>query len=847
MSRATILIVALLSLTLCTASTAQVPQSFLTLPHHSVATTDDALSPLVNPAGLGVENGGSSYLMAPYSSNGQLEDWGFAVGGEGIGFVGEYLRNSMLPNDMSRYTLGFGGGDDGLYFGAAFSSTKGLDRENNWDVGMLYRPYNFFSFGAVARGINNPRVGMENGKVGWDVGLAIRPLALTQPIGGDLGHRLTLTADANLREFTEITGLREEEKYFDNMGYKFGASMEFLPGLVGHVDFLNEIGDGMLSRDKQLWAGVSFGFGGGPSGSGEVGMTQQDGKGAGSGWIAHHDLARPSFIDKLNPKEQNRVVVIKLNGPIVEYNQSSSWFRPKSRTVHGFTKQINKLGEDPSVSGIIIRMEGFSAGFARIQEMRVALENFKATGKTIAVYGEHYGNGSYYLASVADKIYLAKTSGLGLTGLAANMQFLRGTLDWIGIDPELEHIGKYKSYSDMLTRDDMSDAQKEATDAILDGLYGELVAAIADGRGMSEDDIRKLIDDGGEFTADDAYKADLIDSLIYEDQLEDIVKELAETKKEFNIVSEKKYNMKKMADPEWQDIRKKSVAIVYALGSITSGNSSDGGLFGSGSMGSNTIVKALRDAREDDDVKAIVFRVDSPGGSGLASEMILREVERTTTGDDAKPFIVSMGDVAGSGGYYIACKADTIIAQPNTITGSIGVISGKFSFAELYKKIKVNNETLKRGKYADMYSTSRSFTEDERAKLRDQIQQFYDIFVQNVADGRGMDTSEVNNVGQGRIWTGTDAKERGLVDLTGGLELAIEIAAKSAGIKEGEKFNIKKFPRNHGKDKMMQGMRTLVRTTLPDEVVNLADKVTNDTKWKDGEILFLMPYQMDIE
>lgn len=844
MNRAVVILSALLALTICSVSSAQVPQPFLALPQNSVATTDNALSPLVNPAGLGVSGGESFFLMAPYLKQGDFGDFGFATGGDGFGFVGEYLRNkSLYTKNMNRYTWGLGFGTKGVYFGAAFSSTSGLDRENNWDIGMLYRPYNFFSFGAVARGVNNPRIGSLNQMVGWDLGIALRPLALTEPIGGKRGHRLTLTADASLREFDEIAGIRDRDRYSDNIAYTFGARMELLPGITANVDYLTKIDEGVLSpRDKQIWAGLTFGFG-----RGEVGMHQQDGTGSGSAWSASYDLFSPSILTKLNPKKQPQFVEIKLRGPVVEYNQYSSWFRPGYRTVHGFTKLIDKLEDDDEVSGILIRFEGFSAGWARIQEMRDALEEFKASGKVIVVYAEYYSNGSFYLASVADKIYLAKGSGVGLSGLSANMMFLRGTLDTLGINPELEHIGDYKSASDMMTRRDISEAQREAMGAILDGLYDELVSAVAEGRGMTENKVQDLINKSGDFTGDEAFTAKLIDSLVYEDQLEDLVKELMDGDDKPGLLAEKDYKMQRDFEPEWFDTRKKSIAVVYGLGQITSGKSSGGGLFGGQSMGSETIVEALRNARNDESVTAIVFRVDSPGGSGLASEMILREVERTTTGDDAKPFIVSMGDVAGSGGYYVACKADTIIAQPNTITGSIGVISGKFSFAELQKKLALNTETLKRGTYSDMYSGNRSFTDDERAKLRDQIQQFYDMFVQNVADGRDMDTSEVNKVGQGRIWTGTDAKERGLVDLTGGLELAINIAAEMGGIKEGEAYNIKKFPQSDGKEIVMQGMRSMVRSTIPQEIVNLADTYSNQTKWKDGEVLLLMPYRLDIQ
>ncbi|MDP8227872.1 MAG: S49 family peptidase, partial [Candidatus Electryoneaceae bacterium] len=590
---------------------AQISQPFLPLPQQSVATTDDALATLVNPAGLGIRTGESFYLLAPYLTDGDFGDWGYAFGGEGMGFVGEFIRNEIdddLNPRRNRYTWGFGFGDEGVYFGAAYSWTKGLDRQNSWDIGMLVRPYNFVSFGAVARGVNNPRIVNRSQNVGWDLGLAFRPLALFGPIGWDKGHRLTITADAYMREFDEIIGFQEEETYGDNIGYKFGASMEIVPGVIGHIDYLTEIEEGLLTGNDQLMGGMTFCFD-----HSEIGGYQQEGSGAGSSWLAFRKLNRNSLL----VKPDKRFVEIKLSGPIVEYQQWVSIFNPRRyRSIHSFTTMLDRYAEDPAVAGILFKIEGFGAGFGKLQEMREAIVRFRETGKQVVIYMEGTGNGGYYLASAADKIYLAPTSSVDLTGIAAKMMFLRGTLDTIGIKPELEHIGDYKSASDMLTRRDMSPAQEEATSAILDDLFNCMVEGIADGRGFTPDEVRQLIDKGP-FTSQEAYDEHLVDSLVYVDQLSDLVQELATTKKKPSVVNESAFNMqRRMARLDWDDSRRKTIAIVYALGSITSGSSSGGGLFGGESMGSNTIVKAIRQARGDDDVEAIVFRIDSPGGSG---------------------------------------------------------------------------------------------------------------------------------------------------------------------------------------------------------------------------------------
>ncbi len=828
-----------------------VPPGFLGLPQNSVAVTDDALSLLVNPAGLGVPTGGSAYLLAPYMSKGDFGDWGFSLGGEGLGFAAEYMKNG-LADKRNRYTWGMGFGAKGSYFGFAYSWTSGLNRQNTWDVGYLSRPMNFVSTGIVARGLNNPRYTIVNPgsgsiynikqNVGWDIGLAVRPFALFVPIGNKWGENLTISFDAYLREIDPV-GPFAEERYGDNTGYKIGAILDVVPGLTVNFDYKTIIDDGVYAADEMISAGLTFNFGN--QGAGVLHDGEHDGmKSSGVAWMSQNDLYRQTW-----PKvKQKKYVEIVLRGPIVEYQSTSSIFSPRYRTLYKFIRQLDKLADDPDVAGIILRLEGYGAGWAKTQEMRKALSDFRAySGKRIIVYAESCGNGSYYLASAADKIYINPSGDVGLNGLKAHMVFVKNSLDKLGIDPELEHIGKYKSASEMLTREDMSEGQREATDFILDGLFDDFVADIADGRGIAEDELIELIDNGP-YNAKDAEEAGLIDGLIYEDQISDMIEELEG--EELSIIKEKKKNRQKEAKTEWFDFRKKSVAIVYGVGAITSGGSGGGGIFAGESMGSKTLAKAIRAARNNPEVAAIVFRVNSPGGSGLASDVILREVELCTEGDDAKPIIVSMSDVAGSGGYFVACKADTIVADPGTITGSIGVVTGKLAYHRLQEKMGVNTATLKRGKFADMYEGYRSFTDEEWEKVRYEINEFYQSFLQKVADGRDMDTSEVNKVAQGRIWTGRQAKDIGLVDVTGGLDVAIELAARAGGIDDGESFNVKMYPSYHGWEfmgEMETAVQSLALKVVPEPLLETMNAITEQTRWKEGEMLYLMPYKLEIE
>jgi len=849
---------------------AQILPDFLRLPIHSVALADGALAPVVNPAGLGVMNGVSAQLLFDHNTHSHMAQegdkfhgWGYAVGGDLIGFVSENTRDDGFGN-RNRHTLGFGLGGNGIYLGCAYSWFKGIDRSNNWDVGMLVRPLQFISFGAVARGVNQPRISDERfnpghhaSSVGYDFGLALRPLGLFSPPGSESAARLTLFADAQLRHYpVTYTGFNlapeyewieisaspsspigfsaEEDGYLDNIDYRLGALVELLPGISASITYSPEVSAGPHARDDQYHVGLTLDFG-----NINIGRTQHHDTGDGVSCLELTELYHPTLL-KI-PRE--KFVEIRLDGPIVEYQGSYSWFMPKRTTIYELTRKIEQLGRDPEVAGILLRIGDIDAGFAKLQEIRQALLDFMYSGRSVVVFMEDCGNGEYYLASVADHIFINPVGEVRLTGLTAHSVFLKGTLDKVGVDPNFIQVGRYKSAAETFTREEMSEAQREELDFILDGLYDDFVEDIADGRGYIVDQVRSLIDDGP-FRAADAFSAGLVDSLVYEDELEDILKDFYG--KRIRLVTEKKYNRRIARHEEWNDLRKKSVAIVFGSGAIVSGESSGQGLFTDELMGSATIARALRSARESDEVAAIVFRIDSPGGSMLASDVIMREVKLCTEDRDRKPIIVSMSDVAGSGGYYIACMADKIIAMPGTITGSIGVISGKMAYERLYGKLGVSTETLTRGKYADMWGGHRSFTDEEWKKVQGSVNQAYNIFLERVAEGRGLDTSEVNAIAQGRIWSGEQAMERGLVDMTGGLDLAIQLAALSAGIREGESFGVKMYP--HRIDFDLGGeMLWMVMNRIPDSVRQLARDISGETRWRAGEPLLLMPYTLEME
>ncbi|MCF7811425.1 signal peptide peptidase SppA [bacterium] len=835
----TLLITLLLSLPLH----AQVAPDFLTLPYYSVADVDNAFSTFVNPAGLGIKNGYSHFIIAPIDENEKNYDFGLVLGGQFFGFTCEFIRNDLTAN-RNRYTTGFGLGKEWLYGGVAYSWTSGLDRQNNWDAGVIVRPLRFISFGAVVHGINQPRVFDKYlnkntlTSPGCDLGVAFRPLWLLHNSLNWFGNRLTFNADAKLRKYdytylqSGMIDINNTDNYDENIEWYFGANVEILPGVIGNFTYSPELEEGPHQHDEKFVAGVTIKIG-----IEETGYISD--KENGTGWVGFTELYHPTILKK----KHERFVKIKLQGSLIEYQSDNSIWRPKQRTLYELIRQIERYGEDPDIAGIVIRFDNFSAGWAKLQEIREALLDFEYSGKSVVAYLENCGNGGYYIASVADQVFMNPVGRLNLSGLAVHSMYLRGTLDWIGINPQFTRTGRYKTAMDQYTRENMSNGEREALDYVLDELFDIYIKDIADGRGYIEEQMLELIDDGP-FTAADAFSAGLVDSLIYDDQIEDVLKYFFN--KKVTLITEKKQEKYIKPDYTWYDLREKTVAIIFATGAITTGESSEGGLFSGKTMGSSTMMRAIRKAREDKKVKAIVLRIDSPGGSVLASDIIMREVKRCGEDENPKPVIVSMSDVAGSGGYYIACMADTIIAMSGTITGSIGVISGKMSFNDLFKKLKIKSETLTRGKHADMWNIDHSFTDEEWTKLNKETNQYYQTFLERVAEGRDLEIYDVDSVAQGRIWTGEQAADRKLVDLTGGLAFAIQVAAQSANIREGESFRIKLLPSGYDFDLGNEFMSAAMRN-MPENLQKLVGVLNTETNWEDGESLLLMPYTIEIE
>ena len=390
-------------------------------------------------------------------------------------------------------------------------------------------------------------------------------------------------------------------------------------------------------------------------------------------------------------------------------------------------------------------------------------------------------NKDYYVAAACDKVYIPPSGELFVTGLAADVMFFRGTLDKLGVYPDVYQIGKYKSAGDMFTQKQMTDAHREYINSMLDDLYGHLVDGIVKGRGKSAEEVKKIIDNAP-YTAKQAQEQGLIDGALYREEVEKMIKKNLgyNDSDELRVVKASDY--RKITQESLGLNKGEKIAVVYASGDIVSGSSQFGNS-GEETIGSDSLVRVLNDVRDDKSIKAVVLRIDSPGGSGLASDIIWRGIESLKS---KKPVVVSMSDVAASGGYYIACNANKIVAQPSTITGSIGVVGGKPVVKGFYDWIGVTNEYVLRGTNAGMFRETEKFSDSERAKFEEFLKSTYDDFTSKVAKGRGKDQTYIDSIGQGRVWTGRQGKDNGLVDEYGGLDKAIEIAKQLANIPAGK-------------------------------------------------------------
>jgi protease-4 len=527
-----------------------------------------------------------------------------------------------------------------------------------------------------------------------------------------------------------------------------------------------------------------------------------------------------SASDKTVDVASNSVLRIALGAPVTERTPDNplaalsflGFDDNKAIGLNDILANIHKAKTDTHIKGIFLDESEMQSGQATTEEIRNALIDFKKSGKFIVAYSEVYTQSFYYLASVADKVYMNPKGIFEFHGFSSQIMFYKGAFDKLGIDMQIIKVGTYKSAVEPYFLTKMSDANRMQVNSYLGSMYDQFLTGISKSRHVSKDSLFNIANNMLIQTPEDAVKFKLLDGLKYKDELLDELKSRTGTSKKNNVkaVNITDYT-KNQSDEDTTSNAGNRIALVYASGEITGGDGDDN------TIGSEKISKTLRQVRLDDNVKAVVLRVNSPGGSSLASDVIWREVMLTKK---VKPVIVSMGDYAASGGYYISCAADSIYAEPNTITGSIGIFAMLPNLQKFFNdKLGLTFDGVKTGKFADLGDVSRPLTPEERMILQAQVNQGYDIFTKAVANGRHKTQAYINSIGQGRVWTGSQAITNGLVDKLGNINDAIRSASRMAKLKD---YDVVPYPeqtskfKNLGKTFSVEVRAQMVKSELGD-------------------------------
>ncbi|PID30000.1 MAG: signal peptide peptidase SppA [Candidatus Cloacimonadota bacterium] len=690
---------------------------------------DSPLSTLKNPSANAFGNNSGFTYMTSYDDDGFDQNYWLMYANKNFAFSRQ--RKSGNSYFRAAFTGDFSFVNN-LYTGIHFDWRNKSTKTGDVGFSLLYRPCNYFSFGGSINAISEDA---EN----YVLGVAIRPF-----IGGYLRDRFSISADFSGHDsefYSPVVGMRAEplNGLFVNGSYDFesetarlGLELAFGGSMIGQRSFLNKDNE---HEHSYLYVHASDKY-----------------------------FRSMKFSDKKTFKEYklaNKIVDkksgFKLGFLDISFNQGAE--------LQDIVAELKRMKKDDRIQGLYIDNGNFSSQFANFEELRDAFLDFKESGKPVIFYFDSISNATYVFASsIADEIYLNPTGQIDLKGIAISSPYFKTLFDTLGVEFVNFKSHKYKTAGNNFTETEMTPAERESYEFVLQGIFDNMANMIQEGRG---DKLKKsaveVINNGPYFSARQAYEEGLTDGLYYRDEIKGILEE------EYNA---------KVADTdesdlikyEWKKDKTSKVALIYAVGAIHTGEGKAGK-----TIGSESLSKAIRKARKDKSVKGIIMRVNSGGGSALASDIIAREVWLTVHGKNKKPFVVSMGGAAASGGYYISAYADKIIAEPTTITGSIGVIGMMPNFEKLFDKLHVNWSTVKKGKQADIYSVNRKMTDKEYNMIKKSVEKTYEEFINAVAEGRGMTRDEVHKIAQGRIWTGEQGLANGLVDIIGGMETAEKV------------------------------------------------------------------------
>jgi len=806
------------------------------LPFKSIASVERQFRVLYNPS-----------LLASESENGfllvfdgyQYDDSGFAddykqnfTGAVSLGNIG--FTYSNVAEKYGIYSLVTGHKIyDGIYAGSTLRWFDYNDLDFEYDLSATYRPMKYLSIALKVDNIfeRNDSFSQTTFAFGF------RPFT----------NRVTLTGDFKINDYS-----------FDNdMNYTVGVSSEIIDGLNLALNYSDVISDASDTEDATIGLELSINIGPGKGALGSFASSSDRFETGGMGaYLSTSNLNGHSIYKK----ENSKIVKLVLQGAYVEekipfsFTNMLTGSNSDNITVTELIQRINKLAEDKTVAGIILEDKGYSLSFAGREEVRLALQNFKNKGKKIVTYFVNSSQSSYFLTSIADKIYMYPMGDLTLTGLGIEMTFFKNLLSKVGIEAQAIRHGKYKSAVEMFTKEGASPENIDQMDALLTTIDNLFMKEISESRGMSEKELREIINSSIYHGGRSALENNLVDGTLYHNQLDTTA--INFINKDAVIVADNKFFASPDRNYTWESMSDDKIAIVYATGSIVMGGSSsgNGGLLGfSNNMGSETTAKLIREARNDKNVKAIVLRIDSGGGSGLASDIILREI-RLAQEENKKPVIVSMGGAAASGGYYIACFADKIVADKTTITGSIGVFGILPNADELYKKLGITFDTVKKAKYSTFgkggYLGLHKLTSDEEKIMQDGVDEFYDAFISLVAEGRNIDKAKIDEIAQGRVWSGEDALKIGLIDEIGGIEKAIELAIELGGLEDTDEEDIKFNIYSKGGSFNLDNMFTSVfYSFIPEEIRTTLSKVEILTKFSAEERrnLMMLPYEIEVK
>ncbi|GAB4296791.1 MAG: hypothetical protein Kow0090_11960 [Myxococcota bacterium] len=785
------------------------------LPYQSRATSDDATAMFYNPSGLAVQEGVEFMYMQGFQQEGDPNATSLYLKLPFLGFGFQRLHEEGY--NLNRFTVPLGvpllrAKPAAIFSGIAMDVWNATDPDEkafvDWRLGAQARLFNFLALGFEASQLTTPQV--------W--GVEYPPVLTAGGAISLLNRRIVLTAD---KSFVQDRG---------NPAPVFGLETEFLNGisLTGHIN-----------TDSDFGAGISIDLAHiGAKGYARSLSPASDGEDRKNTYIVGLRLSEDRYRSVIEPSGE--FIKLTLDENIyseAEFSPFEFLFGEEKLSLFAVTEGIKRAAQDKAITGILLYIKSHDLSIVELGELRSALARFKKeSGKAVYIYLDDADNKNYYLASVGDKIFINPAGSVILSGLSASQTYFKGTLEWAGVSVQPVRAGKYKSAVEPFTRTLPSEESAEAINALLDDVNDSFIKAICEGRNIDEAKLKKLIDEETFFSPQDAREKGLIDEIAYFDEVEDKIE--AQLKRNIFYVNDyfhRKYRYYRLQG-------KPVVAVVEIKGAIVDGRSGGSFIFGN-AVGDEDIVEALDDIANDPRVAAIIIRVNSPGGSGLASDKILRKIIRTRK---EKPVVVSMGSEAASGGYYVSAAAEHIYANPTTVTGSIGVFVLHFSAEELYSKLRLSHAKFKRGERADYDSSWRTLSDDEIQDIQRVVDAFYAQFISQVSSERNLPKERVAALAQGRVWSGKAAVENKLADKLGGFIDALDKARELAGLTEDEQLELEFYPKRGFKiGSVISGVQNLLDSGKESKFKLIFPDVEEIRKF-DNKPLYLAPEKIEI-